>query len=187
MSDPATKFPRHIQLSQFDLSLERGRDGRLQPVVQRLQAYLSERGLRELAHALVDEADRRAPVGLSLRYAGVGPGGVELALRIEKSIFRGELSTRLALSAPGGDRLRVELTDVAAPAWVPLDVLLDEAVRRGGGAIARDPGNRRALLLDPVALLARLGVPGRFVPGHWEVTTSAAGIALGFREDAPGA
>lgn len=183
----AGRLPSHIQLSNFDVSLERGGGGRLQPVVQGIAVRVSERGLRELTQGLVDEADRRAPVGLSLKSTAVGPNGVDLRLRIEKSIFRADLATRLVLSAPGGQVLRVEMTDVEAPAWVPLDVMLDEAVRRGGGAVRRDPGNTRALLLDPVALLARLGVPGRFARGHWDVATSAEGIALSFREDAAGA
>jgi hypothetical protein len=182
----AGRLPRHIQLSNFDLSLERGSGGRLQPVVRGLQAHITESGLRELAQGLVDEADRRAPVGLSLKHTGVGPSGIDLVLGLEKSIFRSDLSTRLKLSAPGGDRLRVELSDAEMPAWVPLDVLLDEVVKRGGGAVQRDPGNRRALLLDPAALLQRFGVPGRFAPGRWDVTTGTDGVTLTFREDAAG-
>ena len=72
------------------------------------------------------------------------------------------------------------------PAWVPLDMLLDEAAKRGDG-VRRDPGNRSALLLDPAALLAKGGVPGRFAPGHWDVTTSADGLELHLRESAGGA
>ncbi len=188
MSDSgAGRLPSHIQLSNFDVSLERGGGGRLQPVVQGIAVRVSERGLRELTQGLVDEADRRAPVGLSLKSTAVGTNGVDLRMRIEKSIFRADLATRLVLSAPDGQVLRVEMTDVEAPAWVPLDVMLDEAVRRGGGAVRRDPANPRALLLDPVALLARLGVPGRFAPGRWGVATSDEGITLSFREDAAGA
>lgn len=188
MNDAAIgRFPRHIQLSNFDVSLERGSGGRLQPVVQGLQAKVTDEGLRELVQGLVDEADRRAPVGLSLKSVSAGPAGIDLRLRIEKSIFRADLATRLVLSAPGGQLLRVELTDVEAPAWAPLDVMLDEAVKRSGGAVRRDPGNNRALLLDPVALLARLGVPGRFAPGRWDVATSSEGIELSFREAAGGA
>jgi hypothetical protein len=62
-------------------------------------------------------------------------------------------------------------------------MLLDAAVRYGGGGIRRDPDHRRALLLDPAALLARF-VPGRFAPGHWNVATTADGIDLRFRETA---
>jgi hypothetical protein len=182
VSEPAPgKLPRHIQLSDFDVSLERGSAGRLQPVVQGLRLRISERGLASLMEGLVAEADRRAPVGITLSDARVGPRGIELFLRVEKSIFRGDVSTRLVLSAPGGDALRVELTDTQVPAWVPLDVLLDEGVKRSGGAVRRDPGNRSALLLDPAALLALLGVPGRFAPGYWDVATSGEGIALSFR------
>jgi hypothetical protein len=39
-------------------------------------------------------------------------------------------------------------------------------------------------LLDPAALLARFGVPGRFAPGRWGVSTSTDGIELTFRESA---
>ena len=65
--------------------------------------------------------------------------------------------------------------------------MLDEAVKRGGGAVRRDPANNRALLLDPAALLARLGVPGRFAPGRWDVGASAEGIDLTFHENAASA
>jgi hypothetical protein len=184
MSDAAPgKLPGHIQLTDFDLSLERG-DARapLRPVVQGLRLRISEQGLRELTDGLVDEAGRRAPIGIRLNDVRVGAGGVALSLRLEKSILRGDLSTRLGLSAPGGQALRVELLDTEMPAWVPLDLLLDEAAKRGGGAIRRDPGNRRALLLDLAALLARAGLPARFAPGIWDVATSASGIELGFRE-----
>jgi hypothetical protein len=189
MIDPAAgRRAPHLELTDFDVSLERG-DGRmpLQPVVQRLRVRLSPAGLAALMQSLIDEAARRAPVGLALKDIRVGPDGIFLRLRVEKSILRSDLATRLALSAPGGNVLRVALTELDMPAWIPLDLLLDEAVKRGGSALRRDPGDRRALLLDPAALLARFGVPGRFAPGEWDVATSDAGIELGFREFAPGA
>jgi hypothetical protein len=189
MGDPALgKLPRHIQLTDFDISLERG-DARypMRPVVQGLRLRVSDRGLHALAHVLVDEADRRAPVGIKLRGLQVGPQGIELSARMTKSIFSSDLATRLVLSAPGGNELRVELTDTDVPAWVPLEMLLDEAAKRGGDGVRRDPGNRNALLLDPAALLVRGGVPGRFAPGRWDVTTSADGLVLTFRESAGGA
>jgi hypothetical protein len=178
-------FPGHMQFTDFDISLEPGNAQHpIRPVVQGLRARISPKGLQALMQSLVDEADRRAPVGMQLKGVRVGPGGIELFLRVAKSIFSSDLSTRLSLSAPGGNELRVELTDTDMPAWVPLDMLLDEAVKRGGDGVRRDPGNRHALLLDPAALLARAGVPGRFAPGLWNVTTSADGLDLTFRESA---
>jgi hypothetical protein len=189
MDDPAPgKLPGHMQLTEFDISLERG-DARypLRPVVQGMRLSVSERGLQALAQALVDEADRRAPVGIRLKDVRVGPQGIELSARMTKAIFSSDLATRLVLSAPGGNELRVELTDTEMPSWVPLEMLLDEAARRGDNGVRRDPGNRSALLIDPAALLARGGVPGRFAPGRWDVTTSADGLELTFRESAEGA
>jgi hypothetical protein len=176
-------IPGHIRLTDFDITLEPG-DARqpLRPVVHGLRLHISAGGLRQLAQALVDEADKRAPVGVKLVDARVGPRGVELYLRVAKGIFGSDLSTRISLSAPGGEVLRAELTDTDMPSWMPLDLLLEQAVNRGGGAVSRDPANRRALLLDPAALLARLGVPGRFAPGDWGVETSQERIALSFRE-----
>ena len=188
MGEPALgKLPGHMQLTDFDISLERG-DAKnpLRPVVQGLRLRVSGRGLQALVQALADEVDRRAPVGIKLKDVRVGPQGIELSARMTKAIFSSDLSTRLVLSAPDGDELRVELTDTDMPAWVPLDMLLDEAARRGGG-VRRDPGNRSALLIDPAALLARAGVPGRFAPGRWDVTTSVDGLELRFRESAGGA
>jgi hypothetical protein len=188
MGDPGPgKLPGHIQLTDFDISLERG-DARypIRPVVQGLRLSVSDRGLHTLAQALVDEADRRAPLGIKLKGVRVGPQGIELSARMTKSIFSSDLSTRLVLSAPGGHDLRVELADTNMPAWVPLDMLLDEAAKRGGDGVRRDPGNRSALLLDPAALLTRAGVPGRFAPGQWQVATSADGLVMTFRESAGG-
>jgi hypothetical protein len=184
MSDPALgKIPGHLQVTDFDVSLEPGDTGQpFRPVVQGLRLRISDTGLRELAQALIAEVDRRAPVGIRLQDVRVGPDGITLSLRMEKGIFKGDLSTRLVLSAPGGEVLRVELADTQVPAWVPLDMLLDQATARGGNAVRRDPNNRRALLLDPAALLARAGVPGRFAPGRWDVSTSNEGVALSFRE-----
>ncbi len=189
MSDAAPeRFPSHMQLTDFDISFEPG-DIRhpLRPVVRGLRVRVSNRGLLILVQGLVDEADRRAPVGITLKDVRVGPQGIDLYLKMAKSIFSSDLSTRLALSAPGGQELRVALTDSDMPSWVPLDMLLDEAAKRGGGAVRRDPEYRNALLLDPAALLARFGVPGRFAPGDWDVATSAGGIELAFRESAGGA
>lgn len=180
-------FPSDIRLTDFDLALERGSAGRIEPVVQGLRAAISADGLRLLTQELIDEARRRAPIGLTLKDVQVADNGVALVLRVEKSIFRSDLATRLVLSAPDGEALRVELADLEMPAWVPLDVLLDEAVKRGGGALRRDAGNRRALLLDPAALLTRFGVPGRFAPGHWAVQTSDDGITLVFGGGGAGA
>lgn len=176
------KLPRHLQVTDFDVSLAPGGDGRLQPVVQGLRVFLTVEGLRALAEELALEADRRAPVGLTLQDVRLGPGGVFLALRIQKSILRGDLATRLVLTAPGGEMLRVEFADVAAPAWVPFDLLLDEAAKRGGSAVSRDTTSGRALLLDPAALLARFGIPGRFAPGRWDVATTVEGLTLTFSE-----
>jgi hypothetical protein len=176
-------IPGHIQLTDFDITLEPGQP--LRPVVHGLRLRISARGLRELAQALVDEADKRAPVGVKLVDARVGPRGIELYLRVAKGIFGSDLSTRISLSSPGGEVLRAELTDTDMPSWMPLDLLLEQAVNRGGGAVTRDPENRRALLLDPAALLARLGVPGRFSSGLWDVATSSEGIELAFQELGP--
>lgn len=175
-------IPGHLQLTDFDVSLEPGGSHALRPLVHGLRLRISERGVQQLAQGLADEADRRAPLGVRLKDAHVGPAGIDLDLRMEKGIFGGDLAARLALSAPGGDLLRLELTDLGMPAWVPLDMLLDQAVARSGGAVRRDPAHRRALLLDPAALMTRAGVPGRFAPGRWDVATSTEGIELTFRE-----
>lgn len=185
MRDPTPGgLPGDIQVTEFDVSLEPG-GGQfaMRPVVQGLRLRISGRGVQRLAQGLADEADRRAPVGVRLQDARVGPEGIDLFLRMQKGIFGSDLSARLALSAPGGNELRVELIDTGIPAWAPLDMLFDEATKRGGGAVRRDPENRRALLLDPAALLARFGVPGRFAPGRWVVATSGAGVELSFREN----
>ena len=189
MADAAPgQRPGHLQLSELDIALEPGSGGQpLRPLVQGLRLHVSDQGLRELMQALVAEADRRAPLDVRLTDLMVGPEGIDLVLRIEKSILRGDLSTRLVLSAPGGEALRVELTNSNVPAWVPLEMLLEEAVKRSGGAVRRDPAHRGALLLDPATLLARAGVPARFAPGRWDVATSPAGIDLTFRERAAAA
>lgn len=184
MTDPITgRIPGHMHLTDFDIVLEPG-DIRhpLRPVVQGLRLRVSNRGLQILVQGLVDEADRRAPVGITLKDVRVGPHGIDLYLKMSKSIFNSDLSTRLTLSAPGGQELRVALTDADMPAWVPLDMLLEQASQRGGAAVRRDPDVRNALLLDPAALLTRFGVPGRFAPGRWEVSTSSDGLELAFRE-----
>src|SRR5215213_5351751 len=181
-------LPAHMRLTDFDISLEPGTAQHpIRPVVQGLRLRVSARGLQALTQALVDEADRRAPVGIKLKGVQAGPRGIELFAKMTKSIFSSDLSTRLVLSAPGGKELRMELTDTNMPSWIPLDTLLDEAARRGGDGVRRDPGSRSALLLDPAALLARSGVPGRFAPGRWDVATSANGLDLRFRESAGGA
>ena len=177
----------HIHLTDFAIALEPGDASHpLRPVVHSLRLRIAPEGLRRLVQGLVDEADRRAPVGIQLDDVRVAREGIDLSLKMAKAIFRSELATRLVLSAPGGTVLRVELADTEMPSWVPLDMLLDEAAKRGGGGVERDPGNRRALLLDPAALLVRLGVPGRFAPGHWDVSTRDDGLDLTFREDSGG-
>jgi hypothetical protein len=186
MSDAAPgKIPGHIQLTDFDVSFERG-DGRhpLRPVVRGLRARVSAKGLDVLAQGMIDEADRRAPVGLKLNSVRVGQEGIDLFLRVEKGIFGSDFSTRIALSSPDGQALRLEMSAADLPVWVPLDMILNAAVEYGGGAVSRDPANSRALLLDPAALLTRFGVPGRFAPGRWGVSTSPDGIELTFRERA---
>lgn len=175
-------LPTHIQLSDFAISLEPGPDSRPQTVVKSLQVCVTQAGLQALLLGMVAEADRKAPVGLSLKHVAASTAGIDLVLRIEKSIFRSDLSTRLVFSAPGGTLLRVNLTELEMPAWAPFDPLLDEAIKRAGGAVRRDPGAKHALLLDPAELLTRFGVPGRFGPGAWAVATSDAGLDLGFQE-----
>ena len=171
-----------LQIADVGLSLEPGPGGRPQPLVQSLQARLTAEGLRSLAESGIEEASRRAPVGLHLEDVQVSDAGIDVRLRVSKSIIKGSMGTRLVLSAPGGEVLRAELTNLEMPAWAPLDLLLDAVVKRAGGAVQRDSGNSRALLLNPAALLTSFGVQGRFAPGQWSVATSSAGIDLGFRE-----
>src|SRR5262245_58204547 len=105
MTDAAPgKIPGHIQLTDFDVSFDRG-DARqpLRPVVQGLRARVSAKGLDVLAQGLVDEADRRAPVGLKLNGLRAGSEGLDLFLRVEKGIFGSDFSTRIALSSPDGE------------------------------------------------------------------------------------
>ncbi len=175
-------LPTHIQLSDFAISLEPGPGSRPRALIRSLRVRVTQSGLEALLQGMVSEADRKAPVGLSLKHVGASAAGVDVALRIEKSIFRGDLSTRLVFTAPGGTLLRVDLTELEMPAWVPFDPLLDEAIKRAGGAVRRDPRAKRALLLDPAEVLTRFGVPGRFGPGQWDVATSDAGIDLAFQE-----
>lgn len=186
MADSAPgKLPGDLQLTDFDVSLEPGDAAHpLRPVVRGLRMRISASGLQTLLHGLAAEADRRAPIGVRLDNVGISAEGIDLALRMQKGIFGGDLATRLVLSTPTGKELRVELTRVEAPAWVPLDMLLDEAARRGDGAVRRDPGNNRALLLDPARLLAWAGLPARLAPGLWRVQTSGDGLDLAFRENA---
>ena len=76
MNDTAPgKIPGHIQLTDFDVSFERG-DGRhpLQTGRAGLRARVSAKGLDVLAQGLIDEADRRAPVGLKLNGVRVESG-----------------------------------------------------------------------------------------------------------------
>lgn len=174
--------PPQLQISDFGLSLEPGAGGKPQPVVQSLQARLSAAGLQVLTEGAIEEAAKRAPVGMQLQSVSVSDAGVDVKVRISKSIIKGELGTRLVLSAPGGQLLRAEMTNVEMPAWAPLDLLLEAAVKRSGGLVQRDPQNSRAVLLNPAALLSSFGVPGRFAPGRWAVVTSADGIDLGFQE-----
>jgi len=172
-------------LTDFDVSLERGDASHpLQPVVQGLRVRVSAKGLDVLAQGLIDEADRRAPVGLKLKGIRVGQEGIDLFLRVEKGVFGSDFSTRIGLSSPDGQVLRLQMSDTDLPMWVPLEMILNAAVQYGGGAVTRDPADNRALLLDPAALLTRFGVPGRFAPGRWAVNTSTDGIELTFRESA---
>lgn len=175
-------LPTHIQLSDFAISMEPGPGNRPQAVVKNLQVRVTQPGLEALMEGMVAEADRKAPVGLTLKNVAASAAGIDVVLRIEKSIFRSDLSTRLVFSALGGKLLRVDLTELEMPAWMPFDPLLDEAIKRAGGAVQRDPQAKRALLLDPAELLTRFGVPGRFGPGLWAVATSDAGLDLAFQE-----
>lgn len=176
-------LPTHIQLSDFAITLEPGPDSRPQALIRSLRVRVTQAGLEALVQGMVAEADRKAPVGLSLKHVAASAAGIDVVLRIEKSIFRSDLSTRLVFTAPGGTLLRVNLTELEMPAWVPFDPLLDEAIKRAGGAVRRDPGAQRAFLLDPAELLTRFGVPGRFGPGEWAVATSDAGLELAFQEE----
>jgi len=170
-----------LQISDLALSLEPGTSVPLQPLVHRLRLQMSDAGFVKLLRAVTTLADARAPVDIELTSCRLVEGGAEVSARAGKGLLKAALSATIAATVLAGREIRCELTNLAVPAWVPVDRFLQQAIARANIAGLRlDPDNPRAVLLDPAALLEREGLPARLAPGAWTLAIAPMQLDLAY-------
>ncbi|MGH2534820.1 MAG: hypothetical protein ACRDJW_21380 [Thermomicrobiales bacterium] len=175
---------RDIYLSDVAITLEPGNGAvPLQPLVHGLRLRLTPVALTKLAEQAVKLASAKAPVEVHLTGCRLVDGGVEVSARAGKGFMGADVKARLAIAA-AGETVRVALSSLDAPRWLPtgsmIELALGKAIQIPG--IRPDPTNNQAVIVNPAEILARKGLPARLAPGAWEVTIDAAALDLAFRE-----
>jgi hypothetical protein len=97
-----------------------------------------------------------------------------------------EVTARLAISAAGGDEVRVAVVGLDAPKWLPASTLMEKGLAKAGAitGLRPDPERSGAILVNPARMLASRGLPARLAPGAWEVQITDTALDLGYRESA---
>lgn len=151
------------------------------PILNAVRVTVSPNGFRVVVGAAVAEANGRAPVNLALKRADLIDGGLQVVARASKGPFGSDVGAQVLLSVVDGRLLRADLVEVDAPKWVPVDTMIEVALKQAGGLVEPIPGEPRSFLVDPVRLLASTGVPGDLAPGGvWSVDATPQGLTLAF-------
>jgi hypothetical protein len=173
-----------VRLTDIELMLEPGGTGNIpfQPLVQRLRVTLGPSALEKLARQAVAIAATKSPVEVKLTGCRIVEGLVEISARAGKGFLGADLTARLALSVADGKEIRVALSRIDAPKWIPVSPMLERALAKAAGipGVRLDPQNRQAILVDPAAILAQYGVPARLAPGVWSTSVTDAGVEVAF-------
>jgi len=179
-----------IRITDLTLDLAPSEDPSLplQPVVTGARLRLDEAALVKLAQVAIVQAKGRAPVDVELDSARFTDGGAEINAVVSRGRFmRADVRAVVGVSAQNAERITVEVQDVKALGMLPLDAFVTPVLEKAFAmasakpGIARASGNARALLVDPAAVLAGMGVPMRFAaPGVWSIQVAPGGLEAEF-------
>lgn len=159
------------------------REGRppVEPVILEAAINLSQEGFLKIVTEGMRKAKKVAPVDLELIDAVLVDGGAQIAARVKRGLLRAELRFHLEFSVADGQAIRVRVGNVDAPAWVPVNLVLDQGMQVADGkpGIGRVAGDARAIDVDPRAMLIQLGLPLRLAePGMWGVNARSDQVTI---------
>jgi hypothetical protein len=174
-----------VQISNVRLRLDPGQGGMpFEPLVESLTLDLSSDAFLKIVQQGIRMVGGRAPVDVELTSANLVEGGAEIVAKVKRSILKADLRARLAFSAPTGDAIRVRIAELDAPKWVPVDMVLGQAMTMAANrpGFSRVPGDDRAIDVDPAAVLLSRGIPAKLAnPGAWSVSPTASVLSVDYR------
>jgi hypothetical protein len=173
-----------IQISDVRLRLD-PREGRIpfQPLVEGLQLELSPDAFSKIVQIVLGLVASRLPVEVELGSARLIDGGAEIVAKVKRSILKAELRVRLALLVQNPETIRVRIDELDAPAWVPTQLVLDNAMRVAAAqpGFTRVPDDDRAVDVNPAAVIASRGIPMKLAtPGFWSISATAQSLGIGY-------
>lgn len=175
-----------VQISDVRLRLD-PRDGRVpfEPLVERLSLDLSSAAFETILRTgLVLMADR-LPVEVALDSARLVDGGAEIVVKVKRSILKADLRVRLAFSVQDPSTIRVRIAELDAPAWVPTQFVLEQALNVAAAkpGFSRVPGDERAVDVNPATVIASRGIPLKLAtPGAWSVDPTAQTLSVSYSD-----
>lgn len=152
-------------------------------VVQTLRAELPPEGLDTIVREGLRAAAPKLPMDVEIRETRLVPGGLQISARAKRSLLKADLVATVHISSPDGKVIRVRLAQMDAPVWVPVKLVVDQAIQMAAARFGLRPvaGDDRAVDLDPVLLMRTAGVPMTFDDlGVWSVDATAAGLSMIF-------
>jgi hypothetical protein len=173
-----------IKISDMRLRLDPAA-GRIpyQPIVEGLRLELSPEAFSKIVQIVLGLVADRLPVEVELGTARLIDGGAEIVAKVKRSILRADLRVRLALLVQAPETIRVRIAELDAPAWVPTQLVLDNAMRVAAAqpGFTRVSDDDRAVDVNPAELIASRGIPTKLAtPGFWSVSATAQSLGIGY-------
>jgi hypothetical protein len=160
----------------FDLRPQSG-EIPLAPLVYSLDVQIDDEALGKAVTALLILAKSKLPVEVEFENARFTEEGAEITVAAGLNRFLKAKATAVVdIEATDAEAVSVQIREIRTLGKLPIesmvgpviDKALDKAAARPG--IERNPSRHRALLIEPNALLASMGLPLEFASsGRWTV------------------
>jgi hypothetical protein len=154
-----------------------------EPLVESIALDLSPEAFLKIVQQGLRMVGPRVPVDIELTSARLIDGGAEIVAKAKKSILKADLRAKLAFQSADGDAIRVRIAELDAPKWVPVDLVLGQAMTMAASkpGLSRVAGDDRAVDVDPAVVLASRGIPAKLAqPGAWTVNPTAASLSVAY-------
>ncbi len=173
-----------IQISDVRLRLDPGQ-GKMpfEPLIESLSIEITSNAFKKIAEQAVLQFADRLPVEITLSSVRLIAGGAEIVARVKRSILKAELRAVLGFSVQKEETVRVRVSELDAPAWVPAQFVLDHGMTFASArpGFSRVPGDDRAIDLKPAVVLAGAGAPVKLgEPGAWTIDSNADLLRVGY-------
>ena len=153
------------------------------PAVEHLNLEVTTAAFTKIVEQAVRSMGGRLPVEVELGTVRLVDGGAEIVAKVKRSILKAELRARIGISISDPSTIRIRIDELDAPAWVPVQFVLDHGVNYATSrpGFSRVSGDAKAIDVKPAEVVTAANVPVSFAqPGAWSVKPTAASLTAHF-------